>query len=650
MAQKTLNFQAEVNQLLDLVAHSLYSDDSIFIRELISNACDAIEKARYALKAGKVADGTGPDSFQVKVIVDPDNKTISVVDNGIGMNQDEVVEHLGTIAKSGTKAFLEQLNQAKDQTQKSNLIGKFGVGFYSSFVVADQVTVHTRQLGGSEKEGVIWASDGKGSYTLDSCVQKDIGTRVTVTLKEDKSKYLESWQVEKIIRDYSDYLPHDILLTVLPTKAELAAAEDKKNKKDDQKDDANSPAQPEPITDKLINKGTALWLQPRNKITEEQYKTFYEHNVGYGKPMAWIDYRAEGRLNYNVILFVPEKAPFDLYQRENKGGIKLYVQRVFIMDDARQFLPAYLRFMRGIIDCADLPLNVSRELLQSNKDVDSIRSVCTKKALGLLENMSTKEADKYALFWQEYGQALKEGVGEDFSNREQLAGLYRFSSTHVTEEAQTVSLADYISRMQKDQKFIYYVTADSLSAAQTSPHLELFSKKNIEVILLHDRVDEWLVSHLTEYKGHQLKSVARADLEESTLTEEEKNTQKKAESDFSDVLKRVKACLGDQVQEVRLSGRLTESPACLVAGANDLSGNLKRMLKEAGQQFPDSKPILEMNAEHAMVKHLLNEQSEARFSDWCTVLLSQAMLAEGGQLENPASYVKCVNKLMEELV
>jgi molecular chaperone HtpG len=624
--RETRGFQAEVRQLLNLMIHSLYSNKEIFLRELISNASDACDKLRFeALTNAQLFESDS--DLKIRVSFDPKARTITVSDNGIGMSRDEVVQHIGTIAKSGTREFFESLTG--DQSKDAHLIGQFGVGFYSSFIVADRVTLTTRRAGLPAGEGVRWESDGAGEYTVEAVERAERGTDVTLHLREGEDELLNGERLRDIVRKYSDH----ILLPILMKEEEW----DKDNR-----------VYRTTGKDQTVNQASALWARPRNEITEEQYQEFYRHvSHDFEAPLAWAHARVEGRKEYIHLLYIPARAPFDLWDREHRRGIKLYVRRVFIMDDAEHLMPAYLRFVRGVIDSNDLPLNVSREILQESKDVETIRTGSVRRVLSLLEDLAEKQPEKYATFWKEFGRVFKEGSGEDSSNRERIAKLLRFASTHADSEEQNAGLADYVSRMKEGQNKIYYVTADSFGAARASPHLEIFRKKGVEVLLLSDRVDEWVVSHLTEFEGKALQSVARGRLELGSLEdEEEKKEQEKEAGELKDLIERTKKALAERVKEVRVTLRLTESPACLVADEHDLSANLQRMLKAAGQKTPAAKPILELNPHHPLVQRLNGETEEGRFGDLAQVLFDQAVLAEGGNLEDPAGFVKRLNQLM----
>lgn len=623
--KETLGFQAEVQQLLRLVAHSLYSHKEVFLRELISNASDACDKLRFEALTNSALYENDPE-LKVRVSFDKDARTITIADNGIGMDRQEVIDNIGTIARSGTRQFMQKLTG--DQAKDTNLIGQFGVGFYSSFVVADKVTLRTRRAGLDPEQGVLWESTGEGEYTLETIEKAGRGTEITLHLREDEADLLNEWKLRSIITKYSDHITLPVIMPV-----------------EKYSEDKDAPPQ---IEDERINQAAALWARPKQDITEEEYKEFYKHiSHDFEDPLAWTHNRVEGKLEYTSLLFIPAHAPFDLWDREQRHGVKLYVQRVFIMDDAEHLMPRYLRFVRGVIDSNDLPLNVSREILQSSKVVDGIRAGSVKKVLGLLEDLATNDSEKYSRFWKEFGRALKEGPAEDYGNREQIAKLLRFASTHTDGPEQTVSLVDYIGRMKEGQDKIYYITAESFAAAKNSPHLEIFRKKGLEVLLLSDRVDEWLMSHLTEFQGKHLQSVAKGALDlDKIASEEEKQEQKQAEDQFKDLLTRIKSVLGDQVNEVRISSRLTDSPACLVVDDHALSAHLERLLRDAGQNIPMNKPYLELNPQHPLVTRLKDEANAERFSDWTHLLFEQAMLAEGGQLEDPASFVKRLNGLL----
>jgi len=628
MSAQTLNFQAEVKQLLHLMIHSLYSNREIFLRELVSNASDACDKLRFeALENGGLFENDA--ELKIRVAFDKAARTLTVSDNGIGMSRDEVVTNLGTIAKSGTKEFFGKLTG--DQKKDAHLIGQFGVGFYSAFIVADKVTVRTRRAGLSAADGVKWecsmTGDSAGEYTVEPIDKADRGTEITLHLREDQDDLLSSWKLKSIIQKYSDHILQPIVM--------------KKEQWDEEKK-----AQVVTDEDETVNKANALWARAKSDITDEEYTEFYKH-VGhdYEEPLAWTHSKVEGRHEYTQLLYVPGHAPFDMWDRQARHGVKLYVRRVFIMDDAEKLMPVYLRFVRGVVDSNDLPLNVSREILQESKDIDALRAGCTKKVLGMLEDLAENQKEKYATFWKEFGQVLKEGVGEDFANKEKIAGLLRFASTFADTADETVSLADYIGRMKEGQDKIYYVTADSFNAAKNSPHLEIFRKKGIEVLLLSNRVDEWVVGNLTEFDGKQLASVAKGGLDLGALEDEaEKAAVEKETGELKDLLDKMKASLEGKVKEVRVTHRLTDSPACLVADEHDMGMNLARLMKAAGQNMPISKPILEINPAHPVVLRLKYEDKQ--FDDWAAVLFDQALLAEGGTLDDPASFVKRINQLM----
>ncbi len=623
-----LSFQTEVKQLLKLMIHSLYSNKEIFLRELISNASDAADKLRFEGLADGSLFETDPD-LKIRVSYNPSDRTLTIADNGIGMSRQEVIDHIGTIAKSGTREFFSALTG--DQAKDANLIGQFGVGFYSAFIVADKVTLITRRAGLTAEHGVRWESAGEGDYTLETVEKTGRGTEVILHLREDEDSLLSGWQIRTIIRKYSDHITLPILM-----KKEEWSKEKSANEITDE--------------DETVNQASALWARPKSDITQDQYHEFYKHVAhDFEPPLAYVHAKVEGKQEYTQLLYIPSKAPFDLFDREHRHGIKLYVRRVFIMDDAEQLLPNYLRFVRGVIDSNDLPLNVSREILQESKDIESIRAGAVKKVLSLIEDLAQGEEgsdqEKFKTFWKEFGQVLKEGVGEDYANRERIAKLLRFVSTHTDGDDQSVSLNDYIGRMKVGQEKIYYVTADSLKSARSSPHLEIFRKKGIEVILLSERVDEWLATNLTEFEGKSLQSISKGSLDLGGLEDEsEKKEQEKEAGEYKDLTERIKGVLGEQVKEVRVTLRLTESPACLVAESHDMGGNLERLLKSAGQKVNHAKPILEINPHHPMVQRLKYE--EDRFVDWSHILFDQALLAEGGQLEDPAGFVKRLNELL----
>jgi len=629
-AQKeTLGFQTEVKQLLHLMIHSLYSNKEIFLRELISNASDAADKLRFE---GLAKPELFENDAELKITVgfDKEARTITISDNGIGMSRDEVIANIGTIAKSGTKAFFEQLSG--DSKKDANLIGQFGVGFYSAFIVADKVSLTTRRAGSNTAEGIRWESQGEGEYTLEQVEKAGRGTDIVLYLKEGEDELLADWALKRIVRTYSDHISIPILMKKGSSYGE--------NGEVIESDELEA-----------VNAASALWTRSKSEISDEQYTEFYKHVAhDFTDPLAWSHARVEGRQEYTELLYIPARAPFDMWDRERKQGIKLYVRRVFIMEDSDKLMPQYLRFVRGVIDSNDLPLNVSREILQESKDIDAIRAGCVKKVLGLLEDLAANQTEKYAAFWKEFGQVLKEGVGEDHANKERIAKLLRFASTAVDGDEPTVSLSDYIGRMKEGQDKIYFITADTLAAARNSPHLEVFKKKGVEVLLLTDRVDEWVVGSLFEFDGKSLQSVAKGALDLGALEDEaDKEAQKQAEEAAKPLVEKVQSALGDKVKEVRATVRLTDSPACLVAGEHDMSAHLERMLKAAGQKVEASKPTLEINPEHVLVKRLAEESDAGRAADLAQVLYDQALLAEGGKLEDPATFVKRINKLLLEL-
>lgn len=619
---ETRGFQAEVKQLLHLMIHSLYSNREIFLRELVSNASDACDKLRFEALANASLLESDPE-LRIRLDYDAEARTVTIVDNGIGMSRDEAIANLGTIAKSGTREFFSKLTG--DQQKDASLIGQFGVGFYSSFIVAERVTVRTRRAGLTAAEGVQWESDGGGEYSVAAIDRPARGTEIVLHLREGQEDLADGQRLRDIVRRYSDHIVQPIVMTKEQWKDGKYAKQDE---------------------DETVNQASALWAKPKSEITEDDYKAFYKH-VGhdFADPLAWSHARVEGRQEYTHLLYLPSRAPFDLWDRQARHGIKLYVRRVFIMDDAEQLLPAYLRFVRGVVDSADLPLNVSREILQESKDIEAIRAGCAKKVLGLIESLAKDAPEKFAAFWKEFGRVMKEGIGEDASNRDRIAGILRFASTHADSADEAVSLADYVGRMKAGQDKIYYVTADSFNAARNSPHLEVFRRKGIEVLLLSDRVDEWVVSHLTAFDGKSLVSVARGGLDLGALEDEgEKKAQEAAAAEMKPLIERLKASLEDRVKDVRVTHRLTDSPACLVADEQDIGANLARILKAAGQSAPESRPILEVNPTHPVVQRLRGEQE--RFEDWAAVLFDQALLAEGGTLDDPGTFVKRVNQLM----
>jgi len=622
--QETRGFQSEVKQLLQLMIHSLYSNKEIFLRELISNASDAADKLRFkALSNPALYEGDG--ELRVRVSFDADKGTLTISDNGIGMTREQVIDHLGTIAKSGTKEFLTALGQ--DQAKDSQLIGQFGVGFYSAFIVADKVTVKTRAAGEAPDKGVLWESAGEGEYSVADIEKKSRGTDVILHLREDEKEYLNEWRLREIIGKYSDHIG-------LPVEM-LTKEYDDEGKEIGEKWEK-------------INKSDALWTRSKNDISDEEYKEFYKHlSHDFADPLLWAHNKVEGNQEYTSLLYVPSKAPWDLFNREHKHGLKLYVQRVFIMDDAEQFMPNYLRFMRGLIDSNDLPLNVSREILQDNKTTAALRKALTKRSLQMLEKLAKEDADKYQQFWKEFGLVLKEGPAEDFGNKEAIVKLLRFASTHNDSSEQTVSLEDYVARMKEGQKAIYYITADSYVAAKNSPHLELFNKKGIEVLLLSDRIDEWMLSYLTEFDGKSLQTITKADLDLGDLADKEENeAQKEQDKAFDSFIERVKNLLGERVKEVRLTHRLTDTPAVVSTGNDQMTTQMAKLFAAAGQPVPEVKYTFELNPEHHLVKKAADIVDDAEFADWVELLLEQAMLAERGSLENPAAFIKRINKLL----
>ena len=628
--KQTMQFQTEVEQLLNLLAKSVYSNKDIVLRELVSNASDAIDKLRYESKQNSelLADS---EAFKIWIDFDQKEKILSIRDNGIGMSQEELVNNLGTIARSGTANYLKSLQDSGDNLD--SLIGQFGVGFYSTFVIADKVTVTTKRASAQDESPCVWESSGKGDYVISpASADTPVGTTIQLHLKSDMDNFLQDWYVRKIITTYSDHIDVPIAMKVAKEQTE-----------EQRKENAAIEFEFE-----VVNQSKALWTQAKKDINDEQYENFFNSlSHTFGKPLAWVHNKVEGKVDYTMLLYVPETAPFDLWNREKVKGIRLYSQRTFIMDDAEQFLPLYLRFVKGIVDSSDLPLNISREILQDSDVVTKIKSGCTKKILGLLESMAKEDPEKYNKFWAQFGEVLKEGPGEDFANKDQIAKLLRFSTSKSETNSQTTSLADYVANMAKDQEKIYYVTAETYTAALHSPHLEIFKKHDIEVLLLSNRVDEWLASHLTEFDGKKLICVTKGELDlpkdvKDKLKQEDEVTAK----DYEDIIKRVKEVLGDKVKDVRMTSRLTDSPACLVADEQEMSANLKRMLRQSGQDFMDSNPILELNPSHGLVQSLKSESEDNMFAKWCTILFNQAMLAEGGQLEDPATFVNDLNSMM----
>lgn len=614
--QQTMGFQTEVKQMLHLVVHSLYSNKEIFLRELISNASDALDKLRFLALANASLYENDSD-LRITVEFNEKLKTLTISDNGIGLNWDEAVDNLGTIAKSGTKEFISHLSgeNAKD----SQLIGQFGVGFYSAFIVADKVTVKSRRAGLASEDGIVWESTGEGEFTIGNEKKKERGTQVILHLKKEEDEFLNDWRLRNIISKYSDHICWPIVMK--------APSEDDKKKTDFE----------------TVNKATALWTMQKSEITDDEYKALYKHiSHDYQDPLSWSHNHVEGKHDYISLLYIPGHASFDLWQQDSKHGLKLYVKRVFIMDDAAQFLPRYLRFVKGIVDASDLPLNISREILQDNKQVESIRAACTKRVLAMLEKMSSKNDETYQKFWDEFGLVIKEGPVEDPANRDAIAKLLRFTTTTCDSEKQTVTLSDYVSRMKEGQDKIYYVTASTYNAAKHSPHLEIFKKKGIEVLLLSDRIDEWLVGYLSEFEGKKLHSISKGKVDLG----DDKEEVKEQEETWAPMLKQIKEVLGERVKEVHITNRLTDSPSCVVADEQDMGLEMQRILQASGQKLPDSKPIFEINPEHALIKRLHGIEDDTRFAEWTVVLFEQALLAEGGQLDNPADFVNRVNQLL----
>ncbi len=619
--KQNMEFQTEVNQLLHLMIHSLYSNKEIFVRELISNSSDACDKLRFeAISNDSLYEGDS--ELRIEVDFDAEANTVSIRDNGIGMNSEDVVNNIGTIAKSGTKEFLSKLSG--DAAKDSNLIGQFGVGFYSSFIVSDKVTLTTRRAGDKPKQGVIWESNGENGFTLEETTKETHGTEIVLHLKEEEKEFANEWRLRNVISTYSDHIP-------LPVKMRKQDEEGK-------------------LTEEweVVNKANALWTESKSNLKDEDYQEFYKHIAhDWENPLAWSHNHVEGKLEYKSLLYVPAKAQHDLWEPEQKNGIKLYVQRVFIMDDTKNLMPHYLRFVRGVIDSNDLPLNVSREILQSNHVVESMKKASVKKVLGLLDKMAKNEKDEYQKFWNEFGRALKEGPGEDMANKEQIAKLLRFSSTQEDSAEESVTLEDYVARMKDEQEDIYYITAESFAAAKNSPHLEVFRKKEIEVLLLSDRVDEWLVSGLQEFDGKKLQSVAKGELDLSKFeSDEDKKEQEKVEEKASGIIKHLKEVLGEKVEDVRVSHRLTSSPSCIVLNDQDMALYMQTLMKQAGHDMPSNKPVLEINPTHPLIERMEAETDDEQFADWAAILFDQALLAEGAQLEDPAGFVSKLNKLM----
>ncbi|MGS0690393.1 molecular chaperone HtpG [Shewanella sp. 30m-9] len=631
--QETHGFQTEVKQLLHLMIHSLYSNKEIFLRELVSNAADAADKLRYeALTNDDLYGGDG--ELRVRISTDKEKGTVTIEDNGIGMTRDGVIEHLGTIAKSGTADFFKNLSG--DESKDSQLIGQFGVGFYSAFIVADRVTVRTRAAGHSVDEAVLWESAGEGDFTVETISKQNRGTEITLHLRADEQEFADDHRLRSIITKYSDHISVPVEMYEEGTPAVEATEEG---------------AEATPAVEgswKPINKATALWTRNKSDVSEEEYKEFYKYlSHDFADPLLWSHNRVEGKQEYTSLLYVPAKAPWDMWNRDRKHGLKLFVQRVFVMDDAEQFMPSYLRFVQGLIDSNDLPLNVSREILQDNKVTTALRTAVTKRVLGMLEKLAKNDAEKYQSFWTEFGQVLKEGPAEDFANKERIAGLLRFASTHTGEATANVSLADYVERMKEGQSKIYFIVADSYEAAANSPHLELLRKKGIEVLLMSERIDEWLINHLTEFDGKKLHSVTRGDLELGELEDAgEKEAQEKLETESEGLVKRVKDSLGDKVSEVKVTTRLTDTPACVVAGEGEMSTQMIKLMQAAGQDVPEPKPTFELNPEHPLVARLNDEQDEQQFAQWSELLLQQALLSEKGSLADPSAFIKLMNQML----
>ncbi|MCZ6488195.1 MAG: molecular chaperone HtpG [Gammaproteobacteria bacterium] len=620
---ETRGFETEVNQLLDLMIHSLYSNKDIFMRELISNASDACDKLRFTAisDAGLYEEDI---ELKVKISFDKEARTITISDNGIGMTREEVIDQIGTIAKSGTQSFLDSITG--DQKKDAHLIGQFGVGFYSSFIVSEKVTLRSRKAGEAVENGVEWISRGKGEYEIRSIEKAGRGTEITLELHEGEDEFLNEWKLRSLITSYSDHIDFPVVM-------------DKTREPEEEGGETV-------IEEETVNQASALWTRSRSDIKDDEYREFYKHVAhDYEDPISWSHNRVEGTNEYTSLLYIPARAPFDLYDRDSRHGIKLYVRRVFILEDAEQLMPRYLRFVRGLIDSNDLPLNVSRETLQGSKVIDSIRNGSVKKVLSMLEKIAKNDPEKYQKFWKEFGKVLKEGPAEDFANKEKIAKLLRFSTTHSGDEEQAVTFDDYVSRMQDGQDKIYYIAADSHAAARNSPNLEIFKKKGIEVLLLSDRVDEWLTSHLAEYDGKKLQSVAKGELDLGADEASEKELEEKAKSSEK-LIKRMKKALGDKVEDVRVTNRLTDSPACIVLNEQDMAMHMQRLFKEAGHEMPISRPVLEINPDHPIVKKLNAEKSKKKFDDWSSILFDQAILAEGGQLEDPADFVAKLNKML----
>ena len=635
-SKETLGFQTEAKQLLQLMIHSLYSNKEIFLRELISNASDAADKLRFEA----LADGTlyeNDPELKITITFDQEAKTLSISDNGIGMSKDDVISHLGTIAKSGTAEFLGRLSG--DEKKDSQLIGQFGVGFYSAFIVADRVEVLTRRAGLEPSEGIHWESEGEAEFSVESIEKADRGTTVILHLREDSADFADNWRIRSVVKKYSDHI-------AIPVLMEKQATPDYDDEGKEKPVEENTTPEFE-----AVNDATALWTRSRSEVTDEEYIEFYKHvSHDFEDPLSWTHNKVEGKLEYNSLLYVPKKAPFDMWNREASRGLKLYVQRTFIMDDAEQFLPLYLRFIKGVIDSNDLSLNVSREILQQDPAVDSMKSAVTKRVLDTLSKIAKNDSEKYQLFWDQFGQVLKEGPAEDFSNKEKIAKLLRFASTHTNSDVQSNSLEDYVGRMKEGQDKIYYVAAENFTTGSNSPHLEVFRKKDIEVLVFYDRIDEWLMSHMMDFDGKQFQDVGKGELNLGDLEgEDDKKEKEKLETENKDLIERVKKVLGEKIDSVRVTNRLTDSPACLVVGEDDMGAQMRRIMEQAGQAMPESKPILELNPEHSLVKKLDQESDEDRFADLVDILFDQSTLAEGGQLDDPAAYVHRLNKLILDL-
>ncbi len=632
-SKETHSFQTEVKQLLNLMVHSLYSNKEIFVRELVSNAADAADKLRF--EALSHDDYYENDSdLKIRITMDKEAGTLTISDNGIGMNKDEVMQNLGTIARSGTSEFIKQMS--KEQKADSNLIGQFGVGFYSSFIVADEVEVQTRRAGDTAEQGVSWISKGDGEFSIETIEKPTRGTDIILKLKEDEKEFLEPWRIRSIISKYSDHvsLPVEMEKMDMPTP-------------DEEEKESDEVVVPEY---EVINKATALWTRAKSEIKDEEYQEFYKHiSHDFNEPLSWAHNKVEGKLEYTSLLYVPKKAPMDLWNRDKPRGVKLYVQRVFIMDDAEQFLPVYLRMVRGVLDSNDLPLNVSREILQDKGATQSLRNACVKRVLGMLEKLAKSKKEDYQSFWDEFGSVLKEGLAEDFANKDKVAGLLRFASTHNEDATQNVSLADYVSRMKPEQDKIYYLVADNYATAKNSPHLEVYKKKGVEVLLMTDRVDEWAMGHLTEFSDKKLQAITQGELDLGGLeSEEDKQAVEKANEDNSELIGKIKELLKDKVEDVKVSGRLDESPACVVSNDGGMSLQMARMMKAAGQPIPEMKPIFEINVEHQLVKQLNGELQEEDFKDWVELLFDQAVLSDSGQLDDPAAFTKRLNRLLQK--